>query len=156
VVALLEKKYEEHNSSDNDQNVWVYEPHKTALREGIKHLKSAKKTIAVYSNNYSWLVQHQAVRDTIKKQIKAGLEIKLLGLTPVDSIKRTLEEFNHVRRETTIPCTPYCLIDGEQLLVAFNEGLDTKLLATKNTYLLDRHSTQFNKLWDEAKRVLDV
>ena len=155
VVALLEKKYEEHDCDDNDQSIWVYEPHATAFREGLKHLRGAKKTIAVHSNNYSWLVQPQGqgVKDTLKRKMKDGVEVRLLGLAPVDSIKSTLEEFNSVRRETAVPCIPYCLIDGQQLLIAFNEGLDTKLLATKNTYLLDRHSAQFSKTWDEAKRV---
>ena len=156
-VALFEKTYEAKGNKDNDQNLWVSEPHKTAIREGTKILQSAEKSILMYSNNYSW-IQHEQIADVLREKMADGIRVSLLGAPAADSVKGDLACFNKIRRETSIPCMPYCLVDGKHLLMVFNEGSDAKLLATRNKYMVDHYSAQFDKIWKKYSKggVIDV
>jgi sugar-specific transcriptional regulator TrmB len=147
VVTLLELK-EKQGDSANNQCIWMHEPKRIALREGIKYLKGAKKSILLFCNNYSW-IEEPGVSELLTKKTNEGLDVRILGGTPAPALQSVLERFHKVRRETNIPCVPYSIIDDGQLLIFLNEGFDPKLLATKNVYMVERHSAQFRKVWDE-------
>jgi sugar-specific transcriptional regulator TrmB len=146
VVARLE--INEQKSAKVDQSIWLYEPKRIAIREGIKHLKKAKETILLRCNDYTW-IQQAGIGEAIMKKVEEGLEVRILGATPKESIQNALIKFNNVRKQTTIPCAPYCLIDREQLLIFFSEGLEHRLMATKNMYMVDHYSAQFDDVWEK-------
>lgn len=152
VVTLLELK-EKQGDSANNQSIWMHEPKRIALREGIKYLKGAKKSILMFCNDYSW-IEESGVTELLTKKTNDGLDVKILGGTPAPALQSALKKFNNVRRETDIPCVPYSVIDDEQLLIFLNEGFDPKLLSTRNIYMVERHSAQFKKVWNgHSKKV---
>ncbi len=151
VVALLEQKYEQQGDKANDQNIWMFEPWKIALREGIKYLEGAKKSILMYCNNHSW-IEEPGIAAALRKKMNEALDVRILGGPPPTALQRIMKKFNKIRKETSIPCTPYCIVDEEQLLIFLNDGFDPKLLATKNTYIVERHSAQFSKVWEEYSK----
>jgi sugar-specific transcriptional regulator TrmB len=146
IVTLLELK-EKQGDSANNQCIWMHEPKRIALREGIKYLKGAQKSILMFCNDYSW-IEEPGVTELLTKKTNEGVGVKILGGTPVPTLESALRKFDKVRRETDIPCVPYSIIDDEQLLIFLNEGFDPKLLATKNIYMVERHSAQFRKVWN--------
>ena len=145
VVTLLELK-EKQGDNANDQCIWMHEPKRIALREGIKYLKGAKKSVLMFCNDYSW-IEEPGIIESFTRKISEGLDVKILGGTPPRALQSALKKFAKVRRETDIPCVPYSIIDEERLLIFLNEGFDPKLLATKNTYMVERYSAQFEKVW---------
>jgi sugar-specific transcriptional regulator TrmB len=150
VVTLLELK-EKQGDSGKDQCIWMHEPKRIALREGIKYLRGAKKSILMFCNDYSW-IEEPGVTELLTKKTNEGVDVKILGGTPAPALRSVLAEFDKVRRQTGIPCVPYSIIDDEQLLIFLNEGFDPKLLATKNIYMVERHSAQFRKVWNEHSK----
>jgi sugar-specific transcriptional regulator TrmB len=147
VVTLLELK-EKQGDSANNQCIWMHEPKRIALREGIKYLRGAKKSIHMFCNNYSW-TEEPGVTELLTKKTNEGLDVKILGGTPASALRSSLAGLDKVRRQTGIPCVPYSIIDNEQLLIFLNEGFDPKLLATRNIYMVERHSAQFGSIWNE-------
>lgn len=154
VVTSLELKMKQGDNA-NTHSIWMHEPKRIAIREGIKCLRSAKKSVLMFCNDYSW-IEEPGVTEILAKKIKDGIDIKILGRTPAPALLSSLKKFDKVRRETDIPCVPYSIVDEEQLLIFVNDGFSPKLLDTKNVYMVERHSAQFEKVWNEhSKEVLE-
>lgn len=151
VVAVLEINNQKANGS-SQQGIWVHEPQKTALREGVKCLRSAKKSVIIYSNNYSWIVEEPSIGQILMKKIEAQVEVRLLGSTPKDTVRNSVSVFDNVRKETDIPCMPYCIVDGQELLLILNESFNAKLFATQNGYMVDHFASQFEKIWNNHSK----
>jgi len=150
VVTLMELK-EKQGKKTGKQDIWMHGTKKIALREGLKHLESAKKTILMYCNDYSW-TEEPGVTDLLIEKINDGIDVKILGKQPASTLRGNLIAFDAVRRETTIPCNPYCVVDDEHLLTFLNDGFSPKLLVTRNTYMVMRHSAQFSEIWENYSK----
>lgn len=150
VVTLLELKQKQ-GSKVNKQDIWMHETKKVALNEGLKQLEGAKKAILMYCNDYSW-IEEQGIAELLTKKINERLDVRILGKSPAPTLQNSLSQFDSVRKETAIPCNPYCIVDDEQLLTFLNDGFNPKLLITKNTYMVMRHSAQFKEIWDNHSR----
>lgn len=150
VVTLLELK-EKGGSKANKQDIWMHETRRVALNEGLKQLEGAKKAILMYCNDYSW-IEESGIAEVLTKKIKERIDVRILGKTPAPTLQTNLSQFNAVRKETSIPCNPYCIVDDEQLLTFLNDGFNPKLLITKNTYMVMRHSAQFKEIWQNHSK----
>jgi len=148
VVAKLEINNQKMNGV-HEQNLWVYEPQEPALLEGIRCLKNARKSIAIYCNDYSLIVQQPSIGQLLRKKIKDGVTVRLLGAPPKDTVRNTVAQFDRVRKETSIPCMPYCIVDGQDLLLVLNENFGSKLFTTQNGYMVDHFTSNFDKIWNE-------
>ncbi len=150
VVTLLELK-ERNGSKTNKQDIWMHETKRVALNEGIKQLHEARKAILMYCNDYSW-IEEPGIAEVLAKKISEGIDVRILGKTPAPTLLNSLSQFDTVRKETTIPCNPYCIVDDEQLLTFLNEGFNPKLLITRNTYMVMRNSAQFKEIWENYSK----
>jgi hypothetical protein len=102
----------------------------------------------MFCNDYSW-TEEPGITELLTKKANDGLDVKILGGKPTLALRNALARFDKVRRQTDIPCVPYSIIDNEHLLIFLNEGFDPKLLATRNIYMVERHSAQFGTIWNE-------
>jgi sugar-specific transcriptional regulator TrmB len=154
IVALMEQKSEPEEKIQ-DQNLWIYEPQKIALKEGLKCLENAKKSVLVYCNDYTW-AQLPGIMELLKKKMNEKLDVRIIGGILPERSNNCLKAFNRVMRETDIPCLPYCLMDKECMLFFFNDIVlpGYKVLQTKNAYMVERYSAQFEKIWANHSRKL--
>lgn len=147
-IAMIDEHFEHHMESANEEEeIWLVQSEKASFLKGASIIKSAKKSIKMFSNDCSWF-NDDGIRSALEHLVKRNVSI-IVKANPGQRESEGLKAIGVRIISVKEKGPPICIVDDRILLqVTMVGSVRTRynLMTTSQPYTVRKHLELFESL----------
>lgn len=140
-------------TTELENEIWLLKRQKVAVNRVATIIRSAKKSIKIFSHDCTWY-DHARIKDSLVKAISNKVSIELFATEPNERIIRGLKKIGIPVNKIPVAYLPFCLVDDSLLLLPCTGGLlstEYFVILTRQKYLVDNFLKTFSSFMNWSK-----